>query len=669
MPDFSRFFLLVLAAACLALALLLRRRRERLTPRLWIAVELAPVFLTWTASSLAVWLFAYLAPFVPKGNFHGLAVASGAVPALLVALSPPSLRARAAGFAVAAFGLLLLADLAYFRFFGGVVPLLAFGSAVHLWDVRDSVGALLEGGDAWLLPLLVLASALLVLWPRRPAAAQSQRWIRLASWALAVGACVGGTIPVWQDVKGYTAVSRSWKVMSILDNLKSAGIVVAHARDVAIAWRERQVATKLGEKERADVWRYVDEHGERAQRHKEADSFGALEGHNVIFVQMEAIQELLVDAEVRGEPVMPFLRSLRDRGLYFPNVYDQTGGSPTSDCEYLVLNGLHPLARGAVSFRRAGNDFIALPNVLRERGYETVSAHAYHRGMWNRGILHPKWGFSSSHFKEEMPAVKQMGWGIGDKPFFGHAVELAKQQKQPFFQFLITLTSHHPYKYIPKSEWSLGMKGVPAPLSSYLRSARYVDEALAELVDGLRKAGLSRNTVLVIYGDHDAKLKYSKAVAKRAAKHMNLDVLTLQRLGRRDWAVDRVPLLIVPPEGSDLAPDVVPTVGGQIDIGPTVLHYLGVDAPSSFLGLPLIAERDGWVGRFDGAGADATRLVRPGKKKPSCHAAPGSEDGAKPKCGDLIKRVDAQTDVSALVTIHNLAAQLASAADEPGGAP
>lgn len=656
--SFTRLFLIVLVVVCVALALVLRRYRARVPPWLWAVHELSPVLITWTASTLGVWLFAYLAAQKPSQAFDELALASGAIPALVVALTPPLLRGRVAGVVLGSFGLLLLADIIYFRFFGGVLPLLAVGSAAHIWDVRDSITALVETRDAWLLPLFAIAIVMLAAWPIGSRVARPRRFVRVTSWILASVICVAGTGPVVKDVTEYIGQSRSWKVISVLSNLAYAGIVVAHARDVAMAWRERGLTEDMDEEQRAALEAYLAEHDAEARRLREQPSFGALRGSNVIVVQMEAMQDWLVNADVRGEPVMPFLRSVRDRGLYFPNVYDQTGGSPTSDCEYLVLNGLHPLARGAVSFRRSSNEFVALPGLLREQGYRALSAHAYHRGMWNRGVVHPKWGFEESYFRADMPEGEKLGWGIGDKPFLRWAAELAKEQEGPFFLFLITLTSHHPYKYVPKEDRSLDVKGVPAPLANYLRSARYVDEALRDMYAQMQEAGLARDTTLVLYGDHDAKLKYKRKIAKRAAKVLNVKEATLARIGKRDWAVDQVPLFILPPEGSSLAPAVVPTVGGQIDIGATLLHYLGVDAPASFLGLPLLAVREGWAGRYDGAAADDERLVRVRKGAQSCHAAPGNELDVPPSCEDLVARSEAQAEMSALITIQDLASEV-----------
>jgi len=45
-----------------------------------------------------------------------------------------------------------------------------------------------------------------------------------------------------------------------------------------------------------------------------------------------------------------------------------------------------------------------------------------------------------------------LGMGISDKDFFKQSLEKLKSQKQPYYAFLITLSSHFPYDN-DKSKW------------------------------------------------------------------------------------------------------------------------------------------------------------------------------------------------------------------------
>src|SRR5690606_1582005 len=142
--------------------------------------------------------------------------------------------------------------------------------------------------------------------------------------------------------------------------VRDAGIWGAHARETARSVREIRQTEDLQPERFATVRAY---HQDPARR-KRTPHFGTAAGANVLLVQVEALQQWALDADINGRPIMPFLRGLQQQGVYYTNVWHQTGGSPTSDCEYMVLNSQHPLQQGAVAFRRAGNTFVALPSVV-----------------------------------------------------------------------------------------------------------------------------------------------------------------------------------------------------------------------------------------------------------------------------------------------------------------
>ena len=59
------------------------------------------------------------------------------------------------------------------------------------------------------------------------------------------------------------------------------------------------------------------------------------------------------------------------------------------------MTSLLPLDHGAVAFRFPGNHYVALPRVLTEHGYATLSAVPFEPGFWNRQVMHPAYGFQT----------------------------------------------------------------------------------------------------------------------------------------------------------------------------------------------------------------------------------------------------------------------------------
>lgn len=657
----ERYLFAALAVALFVASLWIRQRRWMHPPTAVFMVGtlcVGGVSLTALLCQLLFWDFAGL---TPMPGALALAVSSSAVPATLVAITPLRHRPVVAGIACVLLGTLTLGDLVYFRYFGSVVPLLVFGSAGQVWDTRESIWALVTPGDAWLAAPILLGVGLGALRLEIAEADLSSKTSRLVA-TIWVCAPLLGCLPAANDLYAYLSHGRSWKVISLLSDLKTRGSLLVHARDLSVSVREQWQHRAIDDEERAKVAELVRAHRDDVAPLEALPTYGAARGANALVVQIEALQSWALDAEVDGAPVMPFLRALRDRSNDLGALFDQTGDSPTSDCEYLVLNSLLPLERGSVAFRRPGNEFVALPQVLREAGYTTLSAHGYTRGMWNRAVLHPRYGFAQSYFLDDLPPEAKLGWGMGDKPFLGHALDLIREAKEPFFAFLITLTSHHPYHYLPAEERSLDTAGLPRAIGDYLASMRYVDEALQQLFAGLEEHQLLENTVVLLYGDHDAKLRWSAKVAAEVAPRVGIEPGLLTRIGRRDWRSDRVPAILVLPSWATSPQRATPPIGGQIDLGPTLLHHLGVRAPTAWLGAPLVTERSGWVFRGDGAGVDAELEVPPGGGPNACRRRDSSVDSvsARTSCARLVEAISAHRRASAAITLHNLAQELAS---------
>ena len=100
-----------------------------------------------------------------------------------------------------------------------------------------------------------------------------------------------------------------------------------------------------------------------------------------------------------------------------------------------------------------------------------------------------------------------LGWSLSDKAFFAQSLDRMKGIKQPFYSFLITLTSHHPY-YVPKDARKLDTGEFEGTMfGDYLQSIHYVDEAFGQFAEQMKEQGLWDNTILLIYGDHDNSIK------------------------------------------------------------------------------------------------------------------------------------------------------------------
>ena len=120
-------------------------------------------------------------------------------------------------------------------------------------------------------------------------------------------------------------------------------------------------------------------------------------------------------------------------------------------------------------------------------------------------------------------------------------------------------------------------------LGNYFKSVHYADEAIGQLVDDLDKNGLLDDTVLVIYGDHDAKLKKSEYVrfynydyetdsikSKDDPTYVDVDYYSYE-LNRK------VPFIIWTKDHK--YNEEVTKVMGMYDVLPTLGNMLGISSP------------------------------------------------------------------------------------------
>ena len=654
--------LLTVCIVLLGLALGLRLLNARARAKMWLclASELLLVPCAYLIGLAVIYLALSSIDLESWNGFQRAAFYSAAVFALPVALIPGFYRAR--GFAVV-IGLLLaivFGDLIYLRYFGNIMPVLAISSGGQLWDVRDIIVKYARGRDAWLLLVFAVSVSLPFLWPK-PRKADAPRALRAALDLLMVCTCVSFLLPLSDLVQRWMDSDRSWRVLNGTDAVQDSGIVVAHIKEIARSVRDARQHGSISDEDFAKLEKY---HEARASGESDDPDFGLARGTNLLLLQVEAMQKWVIGAHQRGQELTPFLNRLRDRGWFFDHIYDETGDSSTSDCEYMVLNSQFPIPQGSVAFRRDENHFVTLLHSFKEVGYTAFAGHAYLAGMWNRAVLYPRYGFDQTAFKDEFGEGPKLGWGIGDKLFFQRVVPRIERLKTPFVGMLITLTSHSPYQYVPPAERKLKLGLIEgSDFGGYLHSMRYNDEAIEQLFSQLQNSGILQNTTVVIYGDHDSRTKFSP----RLMSETDLSPETQRRLAIRDYTTKQIPLFVVLPERLHAAARVVHTLGGQVDIGATVLHLFGLKQPRSFIGQTLVPERLGHASRIDGSGVDGQHIyIAPGGGR--CESFPDFQRQEREACGELSRRTQEELNMSWHVTLLDLAGRLTGKMPEKAAA-
>ena len=300
---------------------------------------------------------------------------------------------------------------------------------------------------------------------------------------------------------------------------------------------------------------------------------GVAKGKNVMVIHLESFQQFLIGYKWKGKEVTPNLNKLyRSKNtLSFANFYNQVGQGKTSDAEMMLENSLYGLQSGsAMSSYGTSNTFESAPAILNQQGgYTTAVMHGGAGSFWNRNNAYKQFGyhyFMPLSYYENKPKY-YIGYGLKDKIFFDQSIKYIERLPQPFYLKLITVTNHYPYDLDKKNQSIDPTDTGDETVDGYVQTAHYLDQAIGELMRWMKKTGLDKNTMLVLYGDHYG---ISGNHHKASAELLNQDEFT----NFDNLKFQRVPLMFHMP---GLKGGIKKTYGGEIDVLPTLLNLLGIN--------------------------------------------------------------------------------------------
>jgi len=512
----------------------------------------------------------------PTATGWMLIVAGASVLVLVTRVLPERFRGWACWGLVASATLLLWADSIYLRFFGDLPAAAAIAGVDQLGQIEASIRDLLVAGDAWLW-LDLLPGVVLVLVANRLRRISGRRQSREVIVGLLVMTAVGGLAAAYLALTPPNLLAQVFRRVTVAEEV---GVLNLHAVDSARAVARGVVSREL---EPAQFDEVVTWFRERApQRAGAGSSFAAAEGANLVMVQVESLQEFVVGLEIDGHEVTPFLNCWAEDALWFSNVTDQTGQGRSSDSELVTQVSLLPMAGGAAAFRFAANDFTGMAEALGDRGYHTLSAVPYEGAFWNRRQTHPAYGYGLNLFVEDFEGGENVGWGLSDRDFLEQTARRLATGARPFAAYLLTLSLHHPFDGFPAhlEELDVGIWD-GTPFGNFIHTMHFFDASLAAFVAALEHEGLTENTVIAIWGDHDAGFPWRSEIA---------DAMGATHDAAGWYLSQEVPFFVkVPGVGSLRGERAVPA--GHADIAPTLLALLGVDPTSfAFVGRNLLGE-------------------------------------------------------------------------------
>lgn len=339
-------------------------------------------------------------------------------------------------------------------------------------------------------------------------------------------------------------------------------------------------------------------------------------GKNVIVIHAESLQNFVISKKINGKEITPNLNKLINKSLYFNNFYALDSVGTSSDSEFTFSTSLLPTNNGTVFINYWNRKYESIQKKFNDAGYYTFSMHANNGTFWNRNIMYNSLGYQKFYNYESDYTIDEIiGLGLSDESFFRQSLTKLKEineKGQNFYGTLITLSNHTPFTNEGKdlsnfdvSSYHYDKNGKLITdnylegtiLGSYIKSVHYADKALGEFIDGLEKEGLLENTVLIIYGDHDAKIKKSQFeyfynYDRKTGKVIEKDSIDYKIIDDIDYELLRsVPFIIY---SKDIEPKVISKVSSMLDAFPTIANMFGFETKYT-LGSDIFDDKDNIV--------------------------------------------------------------------------
>lgn len=463
--------------------------------------------------------------------------------------------------------ILILTDVLYFSYYRSPISVYTFLQVKNLSGLQDSILFLFE----WQYVLFLLDLMLLPFLSRIVFSEQQKnhrKSLRLFFVFLISGLLIVSAKPL-KNI--YLDEKDPFKRYDVQNTIMLYGVLGYHVLDIGYFFNDLNMELSKKQEKQIDTWFAAKvKDAAEFEEHPEVQAYhSAGKGKNLIMIQVESLQNFVINQKVEGQEITPNLNKILKNSLYFPNIYPQTVEGNSSDAEFLVNTSLYPLKKGPVFFRYPYNTYYSIGEMLKERGYKTFAVHADNATFWNRDKMYPNIGIDKYYAVDHFKMDEEIGMGLSDNSMFRQSMEFIDNTVRPFYSFYVTLSNHVPF-VLPENEKLLKLTGElgTSHVGNYLQSVRYTDEAIGSFLKLLDARNLLDDSIIVLYGDHNGLFQGDKAGVEK--------VLAREALSDEKWLrkYTPIPLIIYKPTMEGKMFD---TVGGQIDIFPTVASIMGID--------------------------------------------------------------------------------------------
>ncbi|MDQ6734493.1 MAG: LTA synthase family protein, partial [Nitrospirota bacterium] len=306
---------------------------------------------------------------------------------------------------------------------------------------------------------------------------------------------------------------------------------------------------------------------------------------NVILIFVEGLDRRYVEQDIHVTHALshlpesspsvrltPFLDRFKEDSVYFEHFF--SNGVQTTRGLYATLCSAFPRQGMAVIKTRNGQDYLCLPSLLRNAGFQTEMVWSLDSDLPGLRPFLDRNGVDRFYGKQDFPSnAERLGVGLTDGALFEFLrtrIETLQAGKAPFFLATMTSGTHHPFTVPLQHPDVRALREEPDP---YLAALRYFDLEFERFFTGLQQKGLLNNTMVLVLGDHGRHEPIGSTDLARQAGHFLAPLFiwldpSLRRVDTyRPHTVDRIASQV----------DVAPTILAMSGLTPRVAPFMGHD--------------------------------------------------------------------------------------------
>ena len=318
------------------------------------------------------------------------------------------------------------------------------------------------------------------------------------------------------------------------------------------------------------LWVFLRPEKDPAKRVEKLWAKSGIEKPNIILITMDTTRADHLACYGYPNIRTPNLDSLAQKGVLFEQAVSSSPLTLPSHCT--IMTGMYPTYHGV---RVNGNTALSEEQTTIA---EVLSARGYQCGAFiGAFVLDGRWGLKQGfqHYDDQFDLKKYKHIDLGAIQRPGNQVMdaalawLDGEKANPFFAWIHLYDPHAPYE--PPEPYRSEYSG-RGKVGQYDGEIAFMDEQIGRCVSWLEKNGLSKNTVMILIGDHGEGLG---SHGEEAHGYFIYEY------------VAHVPFLVVAPF-EDLEGKRVTSQARAVDVFPTLMELVKIKSPTKVHGKSLL---------------------------------------------------------------------------------